>query len=623
MRVPAVSGEGVHTLEPVLNFTEGKESNYDITYVNDTVEMIKVELFIDMNCSDAIYDGDYHLPEGITARYGDGTEVEVEEGFIDEEDGVPSREFRLHLKTDTMTMRIRGVRDAGEYTVEPYEYWTGEDVVISYTNNTMIIDPLPVTIDLKASEVLDTIKDWVPEGVTASWQGSSHAAKEEYTEGIPGDEGYCLVDKFEMPGGVLTVKTPSVSGRGSHQLEPELTMESGDKSNYEFSYVHDTVQLGDSLTDLYIDMNCYEGYYNGDYFIPEGITASYSDGTVVEAVESPVYEDDTVVGVTAEFSLRTGTMVFLIHGQKDAGTYTIEPENIAVTGEPSSFILINNTMVIHETPLVFDLNLEDRKGTIGNSITLDKNGKRCLYGKSEKEYLPADVYYNNDALDLEPHILVIVFELPSDVVTLRIMPCTYRTQGTYTVTPELIFEKGGASNYDISYINNTFKAEWPSAMMSGMKTLTAGVRAIAGSLPEETAAIAGTETKETGEKALPSKAEGEAAPKDPEEEGETPPDADGPDQGGGDEAARDQAVQEAEESGPVTQEGEADQAEEEDGEEKKTSGPEEPEAQAPAPEESEKDEKEKTIPPEEPAGAAPAPEPVPAPAGPAEADPEE
>ena len=93
-------------------------------------------------------------------------------------------------------------------------------------------------------------------------------------------------------------------------------------------------------------------------------------------------------------------------------------------------------MVIHETPLAFDLNLEDRNGTIGNSITLDKNGKRCLYGRSEKEYLPADVYYINDALDEEPHILVIVFELPSDVVTLRIMPCDYRTQGTYTVTPE-------------------------------------------------------------------------------------------------------------------------------------------------------------------------------------------
>ena len=73
----------------------------------------------------------------------------------------------------------------------------------------------------------------------------------------------------------------------------------------------------------------------------------------------------------------------------------------------------------------------------------------------------------------------------------------------------------------------------------------------------------------------------------------------------------------------MSQEGEAGRAEEAGGEEKKSFGPEEPGTQGTAPEEAEKDKKEKTIPPEEPAGAAPAPETVTAPAGPAEADPEE
>ena len=39
MTIPAISGEGDHKVEPTLNFTEGKESNYDISYSHNTVQM--------------------------------------------------------------------------------------------------------------------------------------------------------------------------------------------------------------------------------------------------------------------------------------------------------------------------------------------------------------------------------------------------------------------------------------------------------------------------------------------------------------------------------------------------------------------------------------------------------
>ena len=54
MTIPSVSGEGEHTLEPTLDFTTGKASNYEITYVNKTVK-------IDVDGEEAVI-----RPEGVT-----------------------------------------------------------------------------------------------------------------------------------------------------------------------------------------------------------------------------------------------------------------------------------------------------------------------------------------------------------------------------------------------------------------------------------------------------------------------------------------------------------------------------------------------------------------------------
>ena len=154
MTVPAISGEGDFTLEHTLDFTTGKASNYEITYVNDKVKMVKPELIVDMNCFEDVYFGGYNFPEGISAKYSDGTVAEAEEDYFIEGGRLSGTEVLFHLKEGTLILRIHGVKDAGTYeNIEPYETeLTGEDVDITYTNNTMIITPAPLTITTGSAE---------------------------------------------------------------------------------------------------------------------------------------------------------------------------------------------------------------------------------------------------------------------------------------------------------------------------------------------------------------------------------------------------------------------------------------------------------------------------------------
>jgi hypothetical protein len=185
----------------------------------------------------------------MTATYDDGYTPQLTAGEYLYAD---HKEYYFNLKSGEMRLSVGQFIDVGDYIVEPYNVSVPrESLIIEYKNNKWHIKPLPVTIDLNAPETIDTTDPWLPEGVTLSYGGSKYDPEEETVVGSPGEGEYYLKDVFALLGGKVTVKTPAVSGEGSHTLNPELTFASGNKeSNYDISYTNNTVKMGVAIRPL-------------------------------------------------------------------------------------------------------------------------------------------------------------------------------------------------------------------------------------------------------------------------------------------------------------------------------------------------------------------------------------
>ena len=347
------------------------------------------------------------------------------------------------------------ITDAGEtdntYTID----WGSvkeSNYTLSEQLGTLKVKPMPVTFDLKAPETLYSTYAWVPGGLTASWPGKDAVPAEEENEWYDMSEVAYLDAVFALPQGKVNMRIPAVSGEGDHTLEPALTFTEGKESNYEISYVNNTVKM--ETVDLTIDMNCYEAAYDGNYHIPEGLTARYSDGTVVEAAEEMILdESERPVGVEASFHIKTGILTLRIQGVKDAGTYTIEPYEKALTGVSVSFGYTNNTMVINPAPLTVKTGSAERayngvaltnsEVTIegladGETITVTPTGTITQVGTAENSFTIdwGTVKESNYSLTKEPGTLTV------NRSSIKLTISTDSSTKTYDGSP---LTEGGAS----------------------------------------------------------------------------------------------------------------------------------------------------------------------------------
>jgi hypothetical protein len=197
----------------------------NINYLNDTLTIKPAPLTITTGSAEKVYDGTPLTNSEVTVS-GDVLE-----------------------QVDFSSVKITAdgsITDVGEadntYTID----WGEEDA-----DNYSVTDELgklkvtafPVVFDLNAPETSNT-DPWIPEGVTFSYDGGKYYPEEETVVGSPGEEEYYLKDIFDLPGGKVTVKTPAVSGEGTHTLKPELDFASGNKeSNYDISYTNNTVKI--------------------------------------------------------------------------------------------------------------------------------------------------------------------------------------------------------------------------------------------------------------------------------------------------------------------------------------------------------------------------------------------
>ena len=418
MTIPSVSGEGDHTLEPVLDFTTGKASNYEITYVNDKVKMVKPELIVDMNCFEAVYFGGYLVPEGISAKYSDGTVAEAEEDFIYEEERVIGTEVLFHLKEGTLVLRIHGVKDAGTYeNVEPYETeLTGEDVDITYTNNTMIITPAPLTITTGSAEKV--------------YDGEALTNSEATIDGLADGET------------ITVTPTGSITDQGEAENTYTIGWGSTKKSNYDI-----TEELGSlKVTPLPVTFNLYlpERLYFTDPFVPvEVLTASWPDNPETDADSTEIYGEGPSAYAEAVFTLPGGKVTMTIPAISGEGDHKVEPTLNFTEGKASNYAV---EFVNNETKMGLP------------EVTIDMGGRQVEYGSV---FAPEMEAILEDGTEVTPDVTDLTdareytFTINTDEyyseVTLKFKKVT--DAGTHTLTPDEVSQS--VTEVNLIYKNNT------------------------------------------------------------------------------------------------------------------------------------------------------------------------
>ena len=312
-----------------IDWGDTDPGNYVLTEELGTLTVTAADLLVETGSAEKSYDGS-PLTEGavtITGLQGDDEILVTATGAV----------------TDAGSAENSFTIDWGAVNASNYS--------LTSLPGTLEVTPLPVLFDLQAPDIVDSDTAWVPGDLTVSFgdtEGAAADSEEEYYDMFA--LAY-LEAVFTLPGGKVTMEIPAVSGEGEHTLEPALTFQEGKESNYQISYIHDTVEL--KKTDLVIDLRGFEAVYSGEYYIPEGITAAYADGTEAVKDEESLLLDESErpVGVHVEFQLKNGRLSLDLSGRKDAGEYTLEPDRIASTAAGVSFRFTNTALTITPAPL--------------------------------------------------------------------------------------------------------------------------------------------------------------------------------------------------------------------------------------------------------------------------------
>jgi hypothetical protein len=144
--------------------------------------------------------------------------------------------------------------------------------------------------------------------------------------------------------------TGSITDAGSAVNTYEIDWGTTKPDNYEITEVLGTL----TVTPLPVTFNLFcsdSGYeYEGYIIVPECFEGYYADETSVECAEQGYrYNNDYPVAVYGDFNLIGGDKLHLeAGGHKDAGTYTIVPEETFSSGNAGNYSIsyASNTMII-------------------------------------------------------------------------------------------------------------------------------------------------------------------------------------------------------------------------------------------------------------------------------------
>lgn len=245
--------------------TAGAE-NYKITEQLGTLTVKPLPIEFTLYCYDETYYGYPVVPEGMSGIYPDlSKEVEIEEYeyFLDEEEITTGRAYVFNLiGGGQVRMSVDGPVDAGEYTITPEtEFTAGKagNYNISFSGNTMVIEPAPLTITASASRPYDGTplkgSDAIKVTGLADGENITVTATAEITDagtaenpytidwGTTNKENYQFTDETEEVGTLEVTKIPLT-------LTPTYTANSSTGTTFMFTGLDLTVTSGGSETPV-------------------------------------------------------------------------------------------------------------------------------------------------------------------------------------------------------------------------------------------------------------------------------------------------------------------------------------------------------------------------------------
>ncbi|MCR4621529.1 MAG: FecR domain-containing protein [Clostridiales bacterium] len=254
------------------------------------------------------------MPIPARGYYENGDAVELIDSTFGVDTPIPCISGCFNLKGGAeVYLTFFANTDAGTYTVTPqigFVSGKAANYKIAYVNNTMVIDPLKIRVDLDScaaywQENGRGLGDGVSSGgpVYDSYPWYFWFSEDEEDEGIyaictngyysgdilgpssvdyeeDNEHEYSETATYSLPGnGGATVKVVSPVDAGTHKVIPKITVTAGKAANYDFSWT-DTTLVVDPVT-LTITLNGHESTFTNLMHLPRSATATLSHGDVL------------------------------------------------------------------------------------------------------------------------------------------------------------------------------------------------------------------------------------------------------------------------------------------------------------------------------------------------------
>ena len=311
-----------------IEWGTAKASNYDLTEELGTLEVTEnnTEITFTSASAEKTYDGKpLYAPEVTASGLPSGLTYTASAGstFSAADAGTYQNYF------DDMEYSFT---DEDGNTLSGWRYVVirnadGEDVTDHFTNIKIVTG----TLTINPAEALV-----VTGSADKAYDGTPLTSEEAYVSGLaPSDE-----DK------VTVTATGAITDAGSIENSYTIDWGSVNTSNYSLTEKKGTLEV--RTRDITFEVNTYDTTYNGYQNAPDGVNASYADGTELE----PSYINFAASGAsfTMEFNLIGGGKIRLYcAGPKDAGTYEVIPTVTFLSGSESNYkITFTNTKMTIE-----------------------------------------------------------------------------------------------------------------------------------------------------------------------------------------------------------------------------------------------------------------------------------
>lgn len=407
---------GTYTLSPEITFTEGNESNYDITFTNNEMVITPLDVEIDLGGDTVSYDGEYH-----------GGDIRVSCALeANEEEKISDTEFKIYWYWgDVIDLEITGGgTDAGAYTLSAsYSFNPGTfgNYNISLVGEELTIEKTEATVTTGSA--------------SKEYDGTALTNSEASITGLVNDET------------ATVTATGTITDVGTAENTYSIEWGTAKESNYTITENLGTLEI----TEIEVIINATGGEstvtYDGEY---HGATPT------VECSLAHTLTKTSDTTWKLSFDEGYSVDIQITGGGTDVGTYELQIAYSTIYPEAANltYTLTGTTLEITPAEVVFKVNTFN---TTYDGEIHTPEGASCTCNGTELN--PSTEYYASSGASY-----MMIFDLPGGQI--RLNGTGFTDAGTYDATPYYAFESGTESNYNISFTNTEMKIEKATATVT-------------------------------------------------------------------------------------------------------------------------------------------------------------